>query len=231
LVAPHALKALGAGVRGAAEILRLSRATGRSADEVRVACRVAVAVQKNRAALREGVAAPQNGRALTSAERGALDAVAKSAENLSDAQPLRPRRYTPTVTNDASLPAGQGWTDKYGNIGVSPHGTAKDVALAVAHESVHSFLSPKALNGLRDIRADVGMSAYAKSGLCRYLEEALAESYAQVKVNGLRGLPEGLAFPIRNGYVSLGRVATEGAIGTVIYGGALYAVHVKVNQP
>ena len=74
------------------------------------------------------------------------------------------------------------------------------------------------------------MTAYAKSGLCRYLEEALAESYAQVKVNGVRGLPDGLAFPIRNGYVSLARVATEGAIGTVSYGGVLYVVHVRVNQ-
>lgn len=47
------------------------------------------------------------------------------------------------------------------------------------------------------------MAAYQKSDLCRYLEEALAESYAQVKVNGLRGLPEGLAFPIRNGHMKV----------------------------
>lgn len=42
-------------------------------------------------------------------------------------------------------------------------------------------------------------------------------------------MPDGLAFPIRNGYVSLGRVAREGAIGTIAYGGVLYAV-VKLNQ-
>lgn len=86
------------------------------------------------------------------------------------------------------------------------------------------------MNGLRELRADIGMKAYAKSELCRYLEEALAESYAQVKVNGLRALPDGLAFPMRNGYVTLGRVAGEGAIGTIAYGGVLYTVHVKLNQ-
>lgn len=61
-------------------------------------------------------------------------------------------------------------------------------------------------------------------------EEALAETYAQVKVNGVRALPDGLAFPIRNGYVNFGRVAGEGAIGTIAYGGVLCAVHVRLNQ-
>jgi hypothetical protein len=230
LIAPHAAKALGSGVRGAAEVLRMSRATGRSAEEIRVICGVAVAVQKNRVALREGLAAAQTGRALTNAERAALDAVGKSAESLPEAQALRRRTYSPTVTKDAALPAGEGWTDAHGNIGVSPHGTPKDVALALAHESVHSFLSPRALNGLREVRAAVGMTAYEKSALCRYLEEALAESYAQVKVNGPRGLPAGLAFPIRNGYVAIGDVAAEAVIGTIVYGGALYKVHVKLNE-
>ena len=231
LIAPRAAAALGSGVRGATELLRLSRATGRSVEEVRAVCGVAVTVQANRVALREGIATARSGKALTSAERTALDAVAKSAEGLPDAQALRRRTYSPTVTMDGSLPAGEGWTDKYGNITVSPHGSAKDVALTTAHESVHSFLSPRALNGLREIRADASMATYQKSALCKYVEEALAESYAQVKVNGLRGLPDGLSFPIRNGYVSLGRVAAEGAIGTVTYAGVLYVVHVKVNQP
>ena len=196
LIAPRAAEALGSGVRGAAELLRLSRATGRSVEEVRVVCRVAVTVQANRVALREGIATAQSGKVLTTAERTALDAVARSAESLPESQALRRRAYTPTLTHDGSLPTGEGWTDKYGNMAVSPHGTAKDVALTTAHESVHSFLSPRALDGLREIRADARMAAYKKSDLCRYLEEALAESYAQVKVNGLRGLPEGLAFPI-----------------------------------
>lgn len=230
LLAPHAAKALSAGVRGSAELLRLSRATGRSTAEVGVICRAAVAVQKNRAAVRGGLEAAQAGRALTSEQRAAMELVSGSVDGLPEARALRGRMYKPTVADDASLAAGQGWTDKYGNVGLSPHGTQADRALADAHEAVHSFLSPKAMNGLRELRADIGMNAYARSGLCRYLEEALAETYAQVKVNGVRALPDGLVFPIRNGYVSLGRVAGEGAIGTIAYGGVLYAVHVKLNQ-
>ena len=47
------------------------------------------------------------------------------------------------------------------------------------------------MNRLRELRANVGMAAYEKSALCKYIEEALAESYAQVKVNGIRALPGG----------------------------------------
>ncbi len=230
LLAPHAAKVLGAGVRGAAAVLRLTRATGRSAAEVTLACRAAVAIQKNRAAVREGIAAAQAGRALTTEQRAAMDAIGKSVESPPEVRGLGRRMYTPTVRNDAALAAGEGWTDKYGNVGLSPHGTQTDRALASAHESVHSLLSPKAMNGLRELRADVRMAAYEKSHLCKYLEEALAESYAQVKVNGLRALPEGLAFPVRNGYVTVERVAKEGAIGTLVYCGVLYAVHMTVNR-
>ena len=230
VIAPHAAKALGAGVRGAAEILRLSRATGRTADEIRVVCRASLEVARHRTAIREGMFVAKAGGAITSEQRAAMDAVGHSVDSLPDVQAVRGRMYKPTVTNDASLPAGQGWTDSYGNVGVSTQGSAKDIALAQAHESVHSFLSPKALNGLRDLRANVGMTAYDKSALCQYIEEALAETYAQVKVNGVRALPEGLTFPIRNGYVSLKAVAKEAAIGTIVYGGVLYAVHVTLNK-
>jgi hypothetical protein len=115
---------------------------------------------------------------------------------------------------------------------ISPHGTAKDIAMTTAHESVHSFLSPKAINGLREFRADVGMTLYKKSSLCRYLEEALAETYAQVKFNGLSALPEGLAFPLRSPdyKLTVSRVVTESAIGTTLYGGVLNAVYLSVTR-
>jgi hypothetical protein len=139
-------------------------------------------------------------------------------------------RYEPTITADASLPAGEGRADKLGNVRYSPHGTPQQVALVKAHESVHSFLSPKALNGLRELRADIGMKAYAKSQLCRYIEEALAESYAQVQVNGLRALPEGLKFPVTHGYVTVSRVIGEAAIGTITYGGIVYGAYLVVEK-
>jgi hypothetical protein len=139
-------------------------------------------------------------------------------------------RARPTTTADPSLPRGTGMTDKYGNVRYSTKGTPQDVALVKAHESVHSFLSPKALNGLRAFRADARMAAYDKSALCKYLEEALAETYAQVKVNGVTAIPEGLRFPIDKGYVTFGRVATEAAVGTLVYGSVTYWVCVEVEQ-
>jgi hypothetical protein len=229
-LAPFAAKALAKGVRGAAETIRLARATGRSVEETRTICRVAVDVSRNRTAVQEGLAAAKAGRALTTEQRAAMGTVGQSAFKSAEGEALRRRMYKPTTTMDKSLPAGEGVTDKYGNVSISPHGTAKDIALAEAHESVHSFLSPKALNGLREFRADLRIAAYQKSELCQFLEEALAESYAQVKVNGIRSLPEGLSFPIREGYVTLRGVAREGAIGAITYGGVLYGVHVSVNR-
>ena len=230
VVAPFAMKALGAGARGAAELIRLARSTGHTVDETRAACRIAVEVSRNRAVLREGIAAAKAGRALSAEQRAAMEAVGDTGRDGAVVDGLRRRTYKPTVTSDPTLPAGVGATDKYGNVTFSPHGSAKDVALAQAHEAVHSFLSPKAINGLRELRADLGMTAYQKSALCQFLEEALAESYAQVKVNGITALPHGLRFPIREGYVTLGRVGGEAAIGTIVYGGILYGVYMAVNR-
>jgi len=74
------------------------------------------------------------------------------------------------------------------------------------------------------------MTAYEHSALCKYLEEALAESYAQVKVNGIRALPTGLRFPITNGYVKIGDLAGEVAIGTVSYATLTYDVYLVVDS-
>ena len=140
-----------------------------------------------------------------------------------------PARYTPKVEGTSKFPAGYGETNKYGDVTYSTRGTAKDIDLARTHESVHSRLSPKTMNALREFRADVGMTAYEKSSVCRYIEEALAEGYAQVKVNGIRSLPQGLTFPITNGYVKLIPLFGEAAIGTVAYGGVLYGAYVVAD--
>jgi hypothetical protein len=136
----------------------------------------------------------------------------------------------PTVTPDASLPAGEGFTNKFGDITYSTQGSATDVALTRNHELVHSILSPK-LRFLRNFRADLAMAAYEKSAFLKYLEEALAETYAQVRVRGLRGLPTGISFPITNGYVTVRAVVTEAAIGTVVVGGVTYGVYVVADRP
>lgn len=143
-------------------------------------------------------------------------------------------RYKPTTTGDPALPAGEGWTNKYGDITYSTRGSATDQALVLYHEQVHSFLSPK-LKLFRELRADVGMTAYQKSAFLRYLEEALAESYAQMRVNGIKGLPAGIRFPIANGYVTLRAVLTEAAagaaLGTISIGGIVYAVDFSASNP
>lgn len=226
LLAPYAASALAKGVSGAAELLRMSRATGRTVDECRGLCHAAVTVNTNRARLREGIAGARAGRTLTAEERTAMATTAAAVEGQ-----IRQRQvHQPTVKRNSALPAGAGRTDKYGNITISPHGTPQDRALALRHESVHAFLSPRAMNGLREFRADVGMAAYKNSQLCRYLEEALAETYAQAPVNGVRAIPAGLAFPVRDGYVTLDRVVKEGAIGTVVYAGVLYCVYAAVRN-
>ncbi len=134
-----------------------------------------------------------------------------------------------TTVGDPTLAPGTGGTDRFGNVRYSTQGSAVDQALVRAHEGVHSTMSPRfAL--FRNLRAGVRMGGYQRSALLRYAEEALAETYAQWRVNGIRGVPEGLRFPIANGYVTLSRVVTEAAIGTIIYAGILYGVYVIADD-
>lgn len=69
-----------------------------------------------------------------------------------------------------------------------------------------------------------------RSSFLRYLEEALAETYAQIKVHGSSRLPSGLSFPVRKGYVTVSSVLKEGAIGTVVIGGVTYAVYYAASH-
>lgn len=151
------------------------------------------------------------------------------------------RFHKPTVTGDPNLAPGQGFTDKYGNIEYSTAGTINDQQLALLHEKVHSALSPK-LDLLRDFRADLGIAGYNRSALLKYLEEAMAETYAQLKVNGISGLISGLKFPVKEGYVKLlqfGHVpntptlplAAEVAIGAIVVGGYTYSVYWAATTP
>jgi hypothetical protein len=142
---------------------------------------------------------------------------------------LERRLYRPTVRGSPSLPAGHGRTDKFGDVVYSTSGSATDVELVKYHELVHSFLSPR-LDVLRTFRANLRMSAYQNSHLLRYIEEALAETYAQLRVNGLRGLPDGLIFPVANGYVTVSRVIGEAFIGTIVIGSITVGVHLVVSE-
>lgn len=113
-------------------------------------------------------------------------------------------RYRPTVTRDPALPAGQGSTSFWGDIKVSSAGSASDQAVVLLHEKVHQFLAPKFFK-LRQFRVENRVSSYFKSSLYRYIEEAMAESVAQVGVNGFSKVFVGIRFPVANGYVYLTR--------------------------
>lgn len=95
------------------------------------------------------------------------------------------------------------------------------------HRGRHRY--PK-LKYFREFRANLGEQSYHKSQFLKYLEEALAETYAQLRVKGIAGLPRGIQFPIKNGYVTLSGVVTEAAIGTVVVGGTTYGVYVVVTD-
>lgn len=137
----------------------------------------------------------------------------------------------PTVTGDASLPAGEGATNAFGDVTYSTAGTATEVQLVRVHELVHSFLSPR-LGILRTFRARLAMSAYMRSAILRYLEEALAESVAQLAAYGVVGLIRGIRFPIANGYITLQQLVSEGAeIGTIVVGTQRFSVQVVITSP
>lgn len=141
--------------------------------------------------------------------------------------------YRPSTIADPTLPAGAGETSPYGNIRYSSQGTQAEQDLARYHERIHQLLSPR-LRLLQELRADLNQHMYNKSVLLRYMEEAAAETYAQLKVNGMSGLMDGLKFPTQSPHyaitwVALGKAARGLALGTIAVGGTMYTVYVVVN--
>jgi hypothetical protein len=137
----------------------------------------------------------------------------------------------PGIKSDPSLVPGEGSTSPFGEVRLSNVGTATEQALTRAHELVHRFLTPRfAL--LRSFRVRLGMSAYLRSALLQYLEEAIAETVAQLRVNGFSGLLEGIKFPVANGYVTISSLVSEGAaIGTISAGTQYFTVQFIPSGP
>jgi hypothetical protein len=70
------------------------------------------------------------------------------------------------------------------------------------------------LGPLGQLRARLCASGYWRSTLLRYLEEAMAESYRQLRAYGFGNIVKGVSFPISGGYVTLSQLGAEGmAIG------------------
>jgi uncharacterized membrane protein YeaQ/YmgE (transglycosylase-associated protein family) len=117
-------------------------------------------------------------------------------------------RYKPSIVRDPALPAGEGATTFWGDVEVSTAGSAEDQAVVLLHEKVHQFLAPK-LYVLRQFRVENRVGSYFSSSLYRYVEEALAETIAQVGTNGFTRFFAGVKFPVgigsQPGYVYLVR--------------------------
>jgi hypothetical protein len=131
-------------------------------------------------------------------------------------------------TGTLTKAAGTGETTAFGDIVYSLDGTATDRQLALFHERVHAALSPR-FGILRTLRARIGWAGYSRSVLLKYLEEAMAESYAQLRVNGFRGALTGIKFPLGGRYVgvTLRGMAAEGiAIGTIVVGVQRFTVSI-----
>jgi hypothetical protein len=78
------------------------------------------------------------------------------------------------------------------------------------------------------------MAGYKRLALLRYLEEALAETVAQVGAGGLKYLRvrRGITFPVRLGYVTIGQMKREGAlIGIITVATQFYFVEFTPAPP
>lgn len=150
----------------------------------------------------------------------------------------------PGLRGTRAMGPGEGATSSWGEITISRLGSATDRRLVALHEAVHRALTPR-LNVLRHVRVEGRAKSYDRSSLSMYLEEALAESFAQVSVNGARGLFTGIAFPVRHGYVSLfTKYAVQDGVvmpiipeiaglflGSVNAGGWIWDMHFANSEP
>lgn len=137
----------------------------------------------------------------------------------------------PGIKSEPNLPAGEGSTSPFGEVKLSPAGSATEQALVRAHELVHRFLTPR-FGVLRTFRVQLRMSSYLRSSLIRYLEEAIAETVAQLRVNGFKGVLDGVRFPVQNGYMLITDMVSEGAaIGTIAAEGQFFSVQFIPSGP
>lgn len=137
----------------------------------------------------------------------------------------------PGISNDPNLPPGEGSTSPFGEVRLSPAGSATEQALVRAHELVHRFLTPR-FAVLRTFRVQLSMSGYLRSAFLQYLEEAIAETVAQLRVVGFSGLLEGVKFPVANGYITISDLLCEGAaIGTIAAGTQFFTVQFIPSGP
>lgn len=133
----------------------------------------------------------------------------------------------PPLTSTRTMQPGFGVTGWWGEVRISRLGSGADRRLAALHENVHRLLTPK-FEILRTFRVRNNAHSYDRSALRTYMEEAIAETVAQVGVNGFRSVFRGISFPVREGYVTIMRTSGDAMpflpeIGGLVSGGLLVA--------
>lgn len=143
--------------------------------------------------------------------------------------------YKPKVIKERTLAPGFSQVTQFGDIYVSTQGSARQLAYTLFHEKIHSILSPKFFM-FRKIRAELAMNAYSKSYILRTIEEALAETYALLRVEGINknSFIQGLHFPLNHGYATVAQNVKEARgilLGPINVGGMIYQVFYSYNAP
>jgi hypothetical protein len=126
----------------------------------------------------------------------------------------------------------RGETDAFGNITIDVNQSAAQIRETLFHERVHQFLTPK-LYFLREVRIKLMLEGYNRSYLLRYLEEAMAQTYALIRTKGLAGTLEGIKFPVVNGYVTVTKLGGEVAgvfLGRINVSGNTYRVSIEASS-
>ncbi len=143
----------------------------------------------------------------------------------------------------ADFPQGPvtGMTNQWGEVTLFVTKNIKDVKATRAHEIVHKFLTPKLqmFPKIRQFRAVIKNQGYLRSYLLRYLEEALAETFAQLTVNGInyRNFMAGIRFPVGQAgegcYVTSAALKIEAKgifLGPISVGGMIFNVYFEYSK-
>jgi hypothetical protein len=120
-----------------------------------------------------------------------------------------------------------GVTEHYGDIRIDSRllGDPLKYLHTLYHERVHQFLTPK-FYPLRNVRVRIAIGGYQQSYILRYLEEAIAQGVANLRMYGY-GVIDAVTFPVKNQYVTVAKMALEvrgHVFGTINVGGLIYKV-------
>lgn len=129
---------------------------------------------------------------------------------------------------------GSARTDEWGDvIEISRDQPLSEQRIALLDEIMHPYLAPRT-GVFRKVRGEARYDGYERSALLRYLEEALAEGYGQLKRNGLLSAVKAISYPRRrskggsNPYVTISQAWREGkGLGTIMLSGNRFYVSIS----